>query len=62
MVLLILFDVYIILGVASAIFTFKDEDLTSETVSPYLLMGIVTVMWLPWFIEGTIQYVKWKRT
>lgn len=61
MILLILFDVYIILGVALAISIHKDGYFTSETCSPYVLMGIVTVMWLPWVIEGTIQYVKCKN-
>lgn len=61
LVILILLDAYIILGVAEAISTYKDKDYTSEMVSPYLYMGVVTVMWLPWKIEFVIQYAKRKN-
>ena len=79
MVLLILFDVYIVLGTIGAIMNYKavfDPDfdagdfgkmaeqqrLAYRTRSPYILMAITTVMWLPSLIICIIQYVRWKRT
>lgn len=79
MILLILFDVYVVLGTICAVMNYKavfdpdfdDSDfgkmaeqqrLVYRTHSPYIVMAMTTVMWLPSAIVYIIQYVKWKNS
>ena len=79
MILLILFDAYIILGTICAVMNYigvfdpdidasdfgklaAQQRLIYRSVSPYVVLAITTMTWLPSLIISTIQYARWKHS